>query len=166
MVDWDLPIEAYHINGTVLAVTKSCGPDGDGDYGISPPINGRDCFKENGDRYKVKDGWRIRNTQPKSPPIPDDIAARAVGLVRRMSVRYPTGPLPDDYADARAILSDLEPVSVDLLAARECVVMAYEKMGRKDLAIQAHAGQMDNRLRVQAALAAIAKGRQMQKDGK
>lgn len=96
--------------------------------------------------------------------IPAALVERMVVLLRVLS------ELPSDSAigqsgyasEARAIVADPGfPVEVDpdLVEARECVAMVYDGAGRPELAAQARSGKMDNRLRVQSALAALRRGR-------
>lgn len=96
----------------------------------------------------------INLIQPTQPTIPTDIAERAIALVRDMA-----GVTLGTWTDtARAILADLEPVSVDLLAARECV------MSVNGGSPYTEAGDDDDKQIMQAALAAIAKGRQLERE--
>lgn len=110
-------------------------------------------------------GYRKRTEQPASAIAPE-LVERMVALVKKMApIVVPANTsVSECYAEARAILKALEPIDPDLLEARRCVVMAYEGIGRKDLALQADSGKMDSRLRVQACLSAIKRGRELEKN--
>lgn len=69
-----------------------------------------------------------------------------------------------DARDALALLP--EPVDADLVEARECVAAVYEAASRHDLAKITRNGGQDKRLRVQSALAAIRRGRALERDSR
>lgn len=100
-------------------------------------------------------------------PIPQadtkpDVTTRMEALVRRMVEQDPALYWRDIRDEARAIVALLpEPVDPDLIEARECVAEVYEQSGRVDLAQQTRDGQQDNRLRVQSARLALARGREL-----
>lgn len=92
------------------------------------------------------------------------LVERMVALVKDLAIeaREPVNSWFHHWVEARDIIKALEPIDPDLLEARRCVVKAYESIGRKDLALQADSGKMDSRLRVQACLAAIKRGRELE----
>lgn len=97
----------------------------------------------------------------------DPIAKRMEALVRAMaSPRWSTAN-NENYVEARAIATLLpEPVDADLVEARECVAAVYEAASRHDLAKITRDGGQDKRLRVQSALAAIRRGRALERDSR
>lgn len=104
----------------------------------------------------------------------DPIAKRMEALVREVakcrfagdeSRGFGVGSIP--ILEARAIVSLLpEPVDADLVEARECVAAVYEAANRSDLAKITRDGGQDKRLRVQCALAAIRRGRALERDSR
>lgn len=165
-VDFSKPLEAVHSDGRIGTVEPHAigftieKPAYAGIAGTMYIDAYKGGWRSDGSPMDSRNPWTIRNTQPKSPPIPDDIAARAMAVVR-MAAKGQCAVIT-----ARAILSDLEPVSADVLTAREIVAQVhiangYSNHDRTDL----DAGKLDNESPMRIALAAIAKGRQMQKDG-
>ena len=171
-VDWTKPLEAVHEDGRVVALEadKYYGfPDGDGDYCTKGsnmeglPI----AWKADGQPWcKMPEiaGWRIRNVQPTATPSPE-LINRMKDLIGRIG----TGSIADVLQwgeEARAIARELEPVDADLLAARDVVAQEHTDSGHTNTdRSELDSGKLDSERPMRIALAAIAKGRQMQKDG-
>jgi hypothetical protein len=173
-LDWTKPIEAYHADGRIMAVERSCGPDHEGDYGVCPAPNGRDCFHADGSRWKSDDGWRIRNRKPAKVEVDAVVWERCVGLVRKMSEAQDKAVLcgysagdpesPDHYPEAREI-AKLLPVEVDPdweVAGNICADMGFgkkpwNKRGSENKECIKNSSQ-------DAAYAAIKRGRELERN--
>lgn len=70
-IDWTAPIEAVHIAGRVVPVELDGGPDSDGDYKLTTPLE-KNCralyFRADGSQtYTLQNctrPWSIRNRKP------------------------------------------------------------------------------------------------------
>lgn len=70
-IDWNAPIEAVHIAGRVVPVELDGGPDSDGDYKLTTPLE-KNCralyFRADGSQaYTLQNctrPWSIRNRKP------------------------------------------------------------------------------------------------------
>jgi len=115
-------------------------------------------------------------TTPTRTPLEDRIVAPE--LVERMRKLLEVaagrflGSGSDIYEEARAILAEMEPVDEDLVIARETVASIWE-LSRGESGLQEwhrskaiREGKRDDSLDVKAALDAIKRGRQLEKEGK
>lgn len=104
-------------------------------------------------------------------PTPDERAV-APAIVERMrklveQMANDHYDLPRHTADeARAIVAALEPVDPMLLEARQVVAGLYEGQGVAHLREQALSGEGDEWFHTKVARAALARGRQLEKEGK
>ena len=89
-------------------------------------------------------------------PYPDEAVERAIALVRKMAEAAPRSPDAIEAADIVALLP--VPVDPDLLLAREMAEFFWEPASYK-IRIGAH----DDKPGVQACLAAIKKGRELER---
>lgn len=174
-VDWSKPIEAVHQEGRVYAATTEV-------IGLNrfARFNGNRIIVYDNGKAQLGGGWFIRNVAenirnsdvlptPQADTKPDltaEVASEAIALVKWMDEKrgqhsdYYTRFGFEAWTRARAIVALLpEPVDEDLVEARECVAEVYEQSGRADLAQQTRGGHHDNRLRVQSARLALARGR-------
>lgn len=75
MIDWTKPLEAYHTDGRVVPVELANGPDGDGDYKLTEPLEQstrKVLFFTRDGRQRFPLGtypWRIRNRQSAATTI-------------------------------------------------------------------------------------------------
>lgn len=109
-IDWTAPLEAYHPDGTVVAVELDnlCPLS---DYRIKPlaEVNSWVEFNEDGTHVFGDVPWRIRNRKaPESKPsegVTPELVERMVEVVRfvEKSITH-----PDNRAKARAILAEYE----------------------------------------------------------
>lgn len=133
LVDFSQPVEAYHIDGTVVAGEVG-PPDEDGDREFSKPLNGlMRLFCPDGSGW-ASDEWRIRNIAKPSTPSNEELTQRmekageeAIAILRHMLAHDNSGhswELPRDVQKrALSFVSDLpkpvDPIDPDLLLARE-----------------------------------------------
>lgn len=168
MIDWNGKLEAVHTDGRVEPVTLLIPtPDRDGDYRTVETMHDGLLATE----YWTNEGkpspavsaepmkWTIRNASP----TPD---GRAVALAKR----FAQDDVPvDEYlalkAEARAIVAALEPVDADVEIARDLSASLIEKHSPV-MAENIRAGDGDHYSPFVHVLAAIKRGRQLEKEGK
>lgn len=164
-IDWSKPIEAVHTDGRVVSVETWGGVDSCGDCVTKPKIDGVEgiwCSDGTpwGVDYTGREAmkhWRLRNVAPATPtPTRTALEQRMEDLVRHSAVNA-SGYTQDE---ARAILAELEPVDGDLLEARKIAVSETVDTEWQE---QMLAGKSDNNPRVVIALAAIKRGRALER---
>jgi len=101
-------------------------------------------------------------------PTPDE---RAVALVKRLASLSPDHlPRAFEFApiqdEARAIVAALEPVDPDVLEARNIEAQICRRSDLEDEAQKVEKGELDDRPGMVGVLAAIKRGRQLEKEGK
>lgn len=169
-VDWTKPIEAVHEDGRTFAAVFDYGQNGD-HYWIESGKEPEDCalfYYESGEpaspTYK---NWRIRNVQPAAtkPAISDELVERMVAAVRQHAsgsaevLQRSDGEYRSLYAECMAIAAELpQSVDPDLLEARKCAVPYVDALTSDILE-----GGYDSSSQVSAALAAIKRGRALER---
>lgn len=161
-IDWSKPLEAVKI-GTDIVVPVTLAP-----YRLGQIVDRytNECpddattnkgWFEDGTDWCAGNGWRIRNRQPATPAISAEVVGRMVDLVRRMAAT-------EAYADtgwaidARSIAALLPVEDGDLVEARR---IAFNVTGY-DFTL----GDSDNSEAVKSALAALKRGRELERNGK
>ncbi|WP_338469061.1 hypothetical protein V3I01_08130 [Sphingomonas sp. gentR] len=176
-VDWTRPIEAVNdCDGRVVVLTlaSSC-PDKLAYYWTTDsPAGDANCYWKVDGSNACNPNWRIRNVAevPWNSKEPSDpIAKRMEALVRALAESRYGISLADE---ARAIVALLpEPVDADLVEARE---MAIDLMSKTVIAngnpqaapeiIRIREGKGDTNSYVVACLAAIRRGRALERDSR
>lgn len=166
-VDWSKPIEAFReSDGKVVSMTLSATaqPDKFGNYiteTAPDPSDSNEAWNDDGTDRCWHQAWIIRNTQPATTQIDTELWERVIDLTRRMA---DSEMLPNTGLgiDAREIVK-LLPVEVDpdLVEARslaECTVH-WSPQTDRDLA----SGKNDATAEVKIALAAIKRGRELER---
>jgi hypothetical protein len=192
-IRWDQPIEAVHEDGRVQGVClrqdMSCSnPDGYGDYYTTGEFGGYDgIWRPNGASWcGMTPLWTIRNVaEAKAVEAPEThrqgtngvrtgvealeryegLYERMAGLVREMASQ--SGPEPRFIERAKAIVRDLpEPVDPDLI---ECRNIGAEIGKKHNPLIHImnpqcwHDGQNDDTHKMELMLAAIKRGRALER---
>jgi hypothetical protein len=167
-IDWSKPIEAVHADGRIVSVETWGGVDYSGDCVTKPKIDGVEgIWRSDGTpwgadysgRETIKH-WRLRNT-PSATPTRTALEQRMEDLVRRMDgIVVPANTsVSECFAEARAILAELEPVDVDLLIAREMALAAHPDIATTTFVD----GKADSSSAVQYRLEGIRRGRALER---
>jgi len=173
-IDWTAPIEAVHEDGTVKPVQLIKGyatPDKSGAYGVEGvgwDLGVSDTFLPNGaNEYPRSSSWSIRNVLKSEAVRTTDeqlthYAERCKALVERMAAMNPISEVAmmhtSEFDEARAIVASMVEVDGDLVEARKCAVPFVDAITNDILD-----GGYDSSSQVQAALAAIRRGRALER---
>lgn len=164
-IDWSAPIEAVHEDGRVQHV-KICDETATRRR-VRPSLEGAWWFDATDGKHEVPGfQWRIRNVQPATQTqtlTAQEHLARMEALVRKMAMAdkaevaiMGTGQR-EAYLEARALVAEMEPVvNGDLVEARR-IVKETNVMASYDY----EGGGFDSTPIIQAALAAIKRGREL-----
>lgn len=157
------PIEAYHPEYPSYGVHPaqySFGP-----RGHRVRFNGGEHILEpNG--HLPYSGWRIRNVQPvvAKPAISDELVERMVTFLRKLDKWDGSYALASDMTEARAIVAKLpQPVDPDLLEARAIEARICREVENSRDAERVERGEFDERPGMQGVLAAIKRGRALER---
>lgn len=188
-VDWSKPIEAVHDDGRIVSVCLSQHQPHAKMKNVEPSLDEGSTFTfmADGSHYAPHVRWRIRNTQnyteqvmeladaatlfekqvrePSTIPVDKALWERVVGLIRDMA-GWPTASTPPIRfeLEARAIAELLRPVvDEDLIEAREVAASMYDNGRNELLASNVRKGLRDDGMDVSIALAAIARGRALER---
>lgn len=139
-------------------------------YGEGSPAR---MYFEDGVMDETPVSIRVCATHPHyTTPTPDEravapeLVVRLVELAKRLDKDAWDDPFHSMKDEARAIVAALEPVDPMLLEARQVVAGLYEGQGVAHLREQALSGEGDEWFHTKVARAALARGRQLEKEGK
>jgi len=177
-IDWNGKLEAVHENGKVVSITD-IRQDDDGDWFTHQLRDGQfTCFGPNdcGGWHAPGTKWTIRNVaEAKAVEAPETHRQGTNGvrtgvealerlealelLVRRMAVD--DIGVHEAFAEARALAP--EPVDPDLVEAREACAIHAQRLNDYGLAAEYRSGELDQQFEMQATLAAIKRGRALER---
>ena len=173
-IDWSKPIEAVHVDGRVKPMILSPEWAGACDFKTteSPDeYNSNSYWHKSGANGFVRSPWTIRNVAPATPTRTAlEQLEKYEGLLRRLaecsaSLGEPGEPVRKLVVEARAIVAELPEVADgDLLEARNVVMQVHKDRGymNEDRAAL-DAGEYDNDQPVLIAVAAIKRGRALER---